>query len=77
MAKLSKQITFKNATIDIKDMTITEYEKDSSTTYNIINILDEWNGIDGISLTLKQEDRLESTVDKNSDIEENPNGEDE
>jgi len=59
MAKLSKSINFKNAVICIEDNTITEYlPKDEIKVYNLKNVLDEWNGVEGINFTLKQEDDL-------------------
>lgn len=59
MAKISKSLSFKNCVIDINDGTITEYTKDGENVYNLKNILSEWNGIDGISFNLKQDDELE------------------
>ena len=56
MAKKSKTIAFKNATINKEDMTITEYNKDDVKTYSIKKLMEEWDGIDGISLTIKQDD---------------------
>lgn len=56
MAKKSKTIAFKNATINKEDMTITEYNKDDVKTYSIKKLIEEWDGIDGISLTIKQDD---------------------
>lgn len=53
MAKKSKSISFKNATICIADGTITEYFRDESKTYSIEKLLKEWDGIDGISLSVK------------------------
>lgn len=56
MAKASKSIAFKNATISKEDMTITEYTKDDSKTYSLEKVIADWDGIDGISLTIKQDD---------------------
>ena len=56
MAKKSKTIAFNNATINKEDMTITEYNKDDVKTYSIKKLIEEWDGIDGISLTIKQDD---------------------
>lgn len=56
MAKKSKTIAFKNATINKEDMTITEYNKDDIKTYSIKKLIEEWDGVDGISLTIKQDD---------------------
>lgn len=55
MAKTSRSITFKNATIDTKDGTITEYTKDDTKVYLIENLLEDWNGIDGVSISIRRE----------------------
>lgn len=56
MTKASKSIAFKNATIDKAEGTITEFTKDDEKTYSIEKLLAEWDGIEGISLTIKQDD---------------------
>lgn len=56
MAKKSKSIAFKNAVIDKAEGTITEILKDSSKTYHIDKLLEDWDGIEGITLTIKQDD---------------------
>ena len=56
MAKASKTIAFKNAVIDKAEGTITEFTKDDEKTYSIEKLLTEWDGIEGISLTIKQDD---------------------
>ena len=66
MAKKSTSVVFKNSTINLKDMTITEYTKDDSTTYNIMDVLKDWDTVDGVSLSLKQDDELVSTYDKDT-----------
>lgn len=53
MAKKSKSISFKNATICFADMTITEFFKDETRTFSIEKLLKDWDGIDGVSLTVK------------------------
>lgn len=58
MAKVSKSTAFKGAVINKEDMTITEFTKDDSRTYSLDKLLDEWNGIEGISLTIKQDDEI-------------------
>lgn len=63
MAKKSKSVAFKNATISMKDMTITEYVKDETKAYSLKKVLEEWDGIDNISLTLKIEDEIPSIPD--------------
>lgn len=56
MAKKSKSIAFKNAVIDKAEGTITEFTKDDTKTYSIDKLLEDWDGIEGISLTIKQDD---------------------
>jgi len=58
MAKVSKSQTFKGAVIDKKAKTITEFTKDDSRTYNLDKILEAWDGIEGITLTIKQDDEI-------------------
>ena len=55
MAKETKSIAFKNATINIDDMTITEFTKDDTKVYDLKKVLQDWDNIDGISLTIKQD----------------------
>lgn len=61
MAKLSKSTTFKNATIDLNDMTITEYNKEDCKVYNLRKLLEDWNKVEGISLTIKQDNEIPAT----------------
>lgn len=49
---------FSNATIDSEKMTITEYTKDDQYTFDLKTVLDQWSGIDGISLTIKKEEKV-------------------
>lgn len=54
MAKKVKSLSFTNATISIADNTITEYTKDDTIEYNLMNVLKEWSEIDGLSISFKQ-----------------------
>lgn len=63
MAKLTSSETFKNATIDTNDGTITEYLKDDTRVYKLSEILSQWNLIDGLSITIKQDKDLPVTDD--------------
>ena len=56
MAKKSKSIAFKNAVIDKAEGTITEFTKDDTKTYSIDKLLEDWDQVEGISLTIKQDD---------------------
>ena len=58
MAKASKSVSFKNATINKEDMTITEFTKDDSKTYSLERVIADWDGIDGVSLTIKQDNDI-------------------
>lgn len=60
MAKISKSTSFTNAVINIEDNTITEFKKDVSKTYSLEKLLLEWNGIEGVTLTIKQDDEIPS-----------------
>ena len=61
MAKISKSMSFKNAVINLEENTITEITKDYTKTYELRDVLETWNGIEGISISIKQEDELPST----------------
>lgn len=54
MAQAKKAVAFKNAVIDVKDGTITEFTKDETNVYKLNDILAEWDGVEGISLTIQQ-----------------------
>ncbi len=54
MAQAKKAVAFKNAVIDVKDGTITEFTKDETNVYKLDDILAEWDGVEGISLTIQQ-----------------------
>lgn len=56
MAKASKSIAFKNAVIDKAEGTITEFTKDDTKVYSIEKLLEDWDQVEGISLTIKQDD---------------------
>lgn len=56
--KRTKSISLKNATINLEDETVTEYTKDETRTYNIRKILKDWNHVDGVSITIKQDNEV-------------------
>ena len=56
--KRTKSISLKNATIGLEDGTVTEYTKDETITYNIRKILEDWDQVDGVSITIKQDDEV-------------------
>lgn len=60
MAKLSRSTSFKGAVICKEDMTITEYLKDNTKVYSLNKLISDWDGVEGISLTIKQDDEIPS-----------------
>ena len=58
MAKLTSSETFKSATINTNDGTLTEYLKDDTRVYKLSEILSQWNLIDNLSITIKQDKDL-------------------
>jgi hypothetical protein len=60
MAKITKSTAFSKAVINTDDMTITETGKEDTKVYSINKLLSEWNGIEGISLTIKQDTEIPS-----------------
>lgn len=60
LAKFSKSISFKSACIDYESDMIIETLKDETKTYKLSKILREWNGVDGINITFKKDDELDS-----------------
>lgn len=59
MAKRNQTESYKKAMIDYENMEITEYEKDSINTYSIHTILKRWNGVEGITLTIKTDEEIQ------------------
>ena len=55
MARASKSIAFKNATIDKSEMTITEITKDDTKVYSLDKLIEDWDGIEGISIVMKKD----------------------
>jgi len=58
MAKIQKSMTFSNAMIDMESMNIIEYDKSGDETgcFDIHDVLTQWDGVYGITLSLKQQD---------------------
>ena len=50
-----KSVSFRNATIDVENMKITEYTKDDQYEFSLLEILSEWDKLDGITLTIRKE----------------------
>ena len=55
MAKASKSIAFKNAVIDKTEGTITEFTKDDTKVYSLDKLIEDWDGIEGISIVIKKD----------------------
>lgn len=59
MAKETKKITFNNATIDIENMTISEYNRDGEeVVYDLLQVISEYSGVNGISLSLGKSEEI-------------------
>lgn len=58
MGKMSRKISFKNATLDFKNMKITEIGKDIFKEYDLKTILKDWDAIENISFTISTDDEL-------------------
>lgn len=50
-----KSVSLKNCTINVDDMTVTEYTKDEQYTHSLADILNEWNNVDGVSIVIRKE----------------------
>lgn len=70
MAKFTKSTAFKNAVIDVTEGTITEFTKDDTKVYSLKKFLKDWDGIEGISITVKQDDEIPEDEFSNEDINE-------
>lgn len=55
MAKSSTSIVFKNAVICKKDNTITEVNKDDTCVYSLSKLIERWDGIEGLSISIKKD----------------------
>jgi len=62
---LTKTQKFKNAIISRTDGTITEIYKDDEKIYILDKILKEWDGIEGVSITIS----LNSDVEEDGEVE--------
>lgn len=54
MAEAIRSESFENAIIDLEDMTITEYGDDFVKCYNLYELLKRWDGVVGITLSIKR-----------------------
>lgn len=53
--KSSMSVTIKNATLDVANDTIMEERKEEVITSSLSKLLKSWDGIDGISITIKKD----------------------
>ena len=60
MAKYQKSISYKNCTIDLGDMTLTEVLKDEINEFSILNVLKQWDGISGIDISFRKSNEITS-----------------
>lgn len=58
MSMVVKSESFENAIIDTSDMTITEYDTDSVRTYSLLELLKHWDGVVGVTLTIRRSIQL-------------------
>lgn len=58
MSMVVKSESFENAIIDTSDMTITEYDTDSVRTYSLLELLKRWDGVAGVTLTIRRSIQL-------------------
>lgn len=54
MAQSVQSITFNNCYIDTDDWTITEVRKDDSVVHALDAVLENWNGIHGLTLSIQR-----------------------
>ena len=52
MANTVRSERFVNATIDLTDMTITEYNDDGAEIFSINEMLNRWDGVPCVTLTI-------------------------
>ena len=71
MAQQNKSLTFKNATIEVEKSvyTITEYSKDDIKVYKLSDILKDWIGVDGVTISFKQVDEVEPSDEDDGEDE--------
>ena len=62
MAKIDKTVTFKNATLNMNDMTLTEVGRDELIVHNLTEVLNMFDNVEGLNVTFKANDKFEDTV---------------
>jgi hypothetical protein len=69
MAKFSKSVSFKNCSIDAEKDLITEVLKDETKFYKLSKVIADWQGIEGLNISIKKDDELESEDDTTGEDE--------
>lgn len=64
MAKRKMSVSFKNATIDVCNMTITEITKDDMKVYSLKDILSQFSEIDSVSLSISTDEEISEVEDE-------------
>lgn len=54
MADSIREEVYRNAIIDVDDMTITEYSPDNVKTYSLLDIIKRWNDVPNIEVVIRQ-----------------------
>lgn len=70
MADLIKEEVYRNAIIDLDDMTITELSPDNEKTYSILDIIKRWKDVPNIEVVIRQHAQL-PPLDGRNDFESN------
>lgn len=63
MAKRKLSVSFSKAVIDMENMTITEINKDDMQTFSLKEILSQFSGIEGVSLSVSADESLSGDED--------------
>lgn len=58
MAKTSVRDYYKNAIIDIDDMTLTEIDKEKTRVYDLRKILEKWNKVEGVNIIIAKDGEI-------------------
>lgn len=64
MAFTEKREQYKNAVLDLSDNTLTEFERDDVRVYSIEEILERWDSVPGIVLTIERRVDLPPTEER-------------
>lgn len=45
---------FENALIDTNDMTVTEFDRNGTKTYSLLDALKRWSGVPGVNISIER-----------------------